>query len=123
MSTQIFLPTKGGVVPGKCYPEFFKIAEHSMFFKPEFELENKLYFGGKLLSVGALWSREEYNYLNIASPIIRRGETPIGIPIPTNLFNGDVVTITGTAYINTLLELNDHFYSVKFTYGIYHSSG
>jgi hypothetical protein len=103
----------------KCSPEIFKIVNHSFYMDSNLDEPSVLFYGALFKPPMSIWSSTKYNQIDEFNPLVVRPQIPSGIPIPTNLFNGDVITINGSAYIDKLLELNDLKYRVQFVYGIF----
>ncbi len=119
MSTQIFISSNNNA----CKPEFTKIASHSLAFRPTLDNiasgnEATLWCGGKFLTAALdsempVWSDVIYNVACPAlSPRIRVNEKTIGIPLPMDLRNEDVVTLSGNLFFESYKQWVDAGYTL-----------
>jgi hypothetical protein len=124
MSTQIFIKSGGG----ECQVEYTKIVSHSFGFKPETinEPPSKLFVGGAspINSSNLIWSSTDYNVLmNYGAGLlgnVKDLQQGIGVPLPINLVENDVVNLNGTAFFNNAKNWVDTGWTVKLIVGVYY---
>jgi hypothetical protein len=112
MSTQIYIN------PNTCKPEFTKIAAHAFGFSPDVLMSDVFYYGGTPTGVGGqLWSAHNYELSENETQLLDQGAF---IPIPINLVNDDVITITGTAAFNNAKAWQQKGWIVNFVVGVFY---
>ena len=81
-----------------------------------------LYYGDKsLLGTSAIWSGTMYGSDNsILAPLINNNDIGLGIPLPINLVADDVVTLSGTAYIQNIQDWQTANYTSNLTLGVFY---